>query len=358
MFDKLNAVRKHLYNKDNLSLKEKYLYELNSLCISLIHDNKLLVKQSKITCNLYKSIIEIITLISYIDNNKEIEEEINLYNKSKELEIYKKYSDKIKLPFYHFKDIELCETKNIELDILNFDYDLDDLIIKYHNELYKYYIDLKDDKIDDLSLDVIILTMVYMINIKSYPDIKASYKDTLEYEESFFVNHPLSQRYLTYVRSECMLLNNVINKREEFKKLSFMLLSFTSDKLFLNSEVFEIKFIIIVEYLNKLLNEILNENLNIYDFIDEVLEDDLSRNYIKLIYNESKLLNHRCGYMVISYIDVYEEYSEAIRFIDLAIGLLLKHIGDADMYNDFINIIDSKNTFDYENQYLVDKKEE
>lgn len=360
MFDKFSAVKNYLRTKEELTLKEKFIFELTSIGISLIHENKMNIHTSGISLKLYKAIIEIMTLISYIDDNNDLIPLIEKYNRNKEYELYTSYKDEIKKPFYHFNNFKRTNKKDsVELDILNISNDLTELVDKYHNELSNYYNKLINNEIGDeiITLNAVLLMMIYMICIKVYPDIKAKFKETLDYEESFFLNHPLSQRYLNYVRSSVNLLKSVRDFRDDFTNISNMIMSFTCDKIFLYSEIFELKFVEFVNYLANFYSNITNsKNENIvHSFIESVMEENSS--YIKLIYDESVILNHRCGYMITSYIDVYQEYSEAINFIDKAIAYIIALIGDADMYIDYNNLCDAKYRFDYENQYLVDKKE-
>ena len=354
MFDKFNAINKYLFKKENLNLKEKYLYELTSYTISLIYEDRRISDISKTKIEISKAIIEIMALISYLDDNKDFENEVNSYTKYLERSIYLKYKDLIRGSFYHFDENNISDSNIDSLDI-----DMIKLITKYHSELIKYYEELSNDfDTDSITLTPVLITTVYIICLKLYPNIEAKYKETLEYADSFLINHPLSQRYMIYLRSECDLLKRVMNHRNRFIDISNMLISFSLDKIYLNSETFETKFVTIMNYLSEFYFDIINLNeSNIDLFIDKIDIDEIDKNYIKLIYEESLNLNHRLGYSITSNIDVYQEYSIAIRFIELLIGELLKYIGDADIYNDFINIADSKNTFDFENQYLVDKKE-
>ncbi len=356
MYDKFNAINKYLLKKENLSLKEKYFYELTSFAISLIYEDKETVNASKTKLAVSKAIIETITLISYLENNPSYEDEINAYTNKMEKYIYLKYKNKVKKSFYHF-DEKLIDESDINANI---NINMVELIKKYHNELYGYYEEIIENKdINYLVLNTTLLMTVYIICQKIYPNLEAKYKESLEYAESFLINHPLSQRYMIYLRSEYNLLRRIINYRDKFIDIANMLVSFSIDKIYLNSETFETKFVTLINYLSSFYFDIISSNDDSpYSFIDALDNDEIDKDYIKLIYEESYILNHRLGYSIKSNIDVYQEYSIAIRFIEIAIGELLKIIGDADIYNDFINIADAKNTFDYENQYLVEKREE
>ena len=355
MYDKFNAINKYLFKKDKLSLKEKYVFELTAFAISLIYENKIKMNLSITKRELSKNVIEIIALISYLEDNPEFEKEVDLYTKKTERYLYLKYKNKIKDSFYHFNVDESKEVdNNASIKI-----DMNELIKKYHNELLNYYeLLIYNKEINDLTLNTTLLMTIYIISQKMYPNLEAKYKESLEYAESFLINHPLSQRYMIYLRSEFDLLKRILNYRDKFIEIGNMLISFSIDKLYLNSETFESKFTTLINYLREFYFDIINsDDDSVYSFIDSIDNDEINKDYIKLIYDESLNLNHRLGYSVTSNIDVYQEYSIAIRFVDLAISELIKIVGDADIYNDFINIVDSKNTFDYENQYLVDKKE-
>lgn len=348
MFDTINSVNRYLYEKSDLTIIEYYYFELTSYAVSLIHESKLGNDNSIAINSVYKSIIEVLSILSICDKSFE---KIHLYNKFMEKNLYDKYKNEISLDFFHYKDI-----KEIELDLdkiynelpfLKNDYDFTNLINDKYPELIYYYKLCKNNKlgIESIKLDALLLTIIYILCKTKYPNIKIEYKYTLNYEKSFFINHPLSQRYLIYAKNEA---NELKNYSPYFKELGKIILSISCDKVYLNTEVLETKFLSTINYLTKVYNDLFKANIDEYMLIDLV---GYNNSYIKLIYDESLYLSHKSGYLQHSYIDVYQEYSEVIAFIDNAILKILE-LSKLD-YEKLKEIIEEKNRFDFENQYLV-----
>ena len=343
----INGVNRYLYGKKDLSILEYYYFELTSFAISLIHEYELNNDNSITLSSLYRGIIEILAIISSYNDKFQ---NIKLYNSYYEYMIYQKYQNKIKKELFHFDNINeininIDEIKK-DLPFLDIKYDFEDLIVKNYPELIYYYKLSKNNKLDKESvvLYVLLLTIIYILCKTKY-SIKEEYKYSLNYEKSFFINHPLSQKYLTYVNKIGELLTNI---NDDFSQLGKIIISISTDKIYLFSEAFEIKFLSGIKYILNLYNKITNKNVDVNEFIDIV---GYNNEYIKMIYEECYYLNHRNGYLLNSYIDCYQEYSEALSFIDYATIKLLE-ISNLDNKK-LKDLIKEKNKFDFENRYLV-----
>ena len=363
LFKTINTTILEKKNEGNgLSFIDYYYYQLTSYAISIINEFVLNVEPSIATYEMYKSFIETLVIISMYTHDDSINDDstkpLNEYNYIQELYLYNKYKDKLGTKYFHFDKINMA-TRSLdeiykELPFLEPSFDYRELIKKYNPELLKYYEKLLNNQLEDINmLNVVLLMITYMICKNKFELLKPRYKDTLEYAKSFFINHPLSQRYLNYVNTEAMILSKT--NHPDLIKAGRLVRSFAIDKVFLFSETLETKTKVAFEFLKDLYNKASNQNVSFDVFVD-IMSDDKLTEYLLMIYDEAVLLSHASGYMIISEIDVYQEYSEIISFIDHVLGQVLKLYGfDNNQFNEIVKL---KNKFDFENQYLVDRKEE
>ena len=367
MYNLFKAINVNILNKkeenNGLSFIDHYYYQMTSYAISLIDELELDIEPSIATIEMYKSFIETVSIVSMYTkedsiNDDDSTEPLNDYNYIQELNLYNKYKDTLGTKYFHFNDLKK-NNKSLdeiykELPFLAPGFNYRNLIEKYNPELLAYYDKIINNKLDNAGmLNAVILMIAYMICKQKFFNIEIKYKNTLEYSKSFFINHPLSQRYLNYVNTEANILKETNNP--DLIEAAKLVSTLAIDKVFLFSETLETKTKATFEYLNKLYNKVTGKNTDFDEFSD-IMTDDKLTEYIRMIYDESVNLSHASGYMILSSIDVYQEYSEIISFVDNVLCSILNLLGFDN--KEFKQIIKEKNKFDFEHRYLVDKKEE
>lgn len=337
-FSKIKTIYNELLNKkeeSRLSYTDKYMFQLLSFSISLIHDSILIGEVSYVTQIMYKRVIETIMILSKL--NKENSVYLDSYNSYNEKLIYDKYKDKLDFSLFHF-DNDKFELVNIEdvkakLPFIFPDYDLNN-IVSSNNKLNEYYNmvnDLDNKNVNIINIGLIIFGLKLIDSL--YKDIKIKYKNTLDYEKSFIYNHPNNKMYMSYVDREAEILLSI----EGFKDISYFIKSIGIDKAFGFSEVLEVKFKAIVDYISGLLN---TDSSSLISLVD-------NNTYNSLLYDEAELLSYRSGYMIKSNIDLENEYINTVYVIDLLVLYLLrqKNVSE-DTIDKFIEIINSKKDYD------------
>ena len=337
-FSKIKTIYNELLNKkeeSSLSYTDKYMFQLLSFSISLIHDSILIGEVSHVTKIMYKRVIETIMILSKL--NKENSIYLDSYNSYNEKLIYDKYKDKLDFSLFHF-DNDKFELVNIEdvkakLPFIFPDYDLNN-IVSSNNKLNEYYNmvnDLDNKNVNIINIGLIIFGLKLIDSL--YKDIKIKYKNTLDYEKSFIYNHPNNKMYMSYVDREAEILLSI----EGFRDISYFIKSIGIDKAFGFSEVLEVKFKAIVDYISGLLNTDISSLISLVD----------NNIYNSLLYDEAELLSYRSGYMIKSNIDLENEYINTVYLIDLLVLYLLrqKNVSE-DTIDKFIEIINSKKDYD------------
>ena len=337
-FSKIKTIYNELLNKkeeSSLSYTDKYMFQLLSFSISLIHDSILIGEVSHVTKIMYKRVIETIMILSKL--NKENSIYLDSYNSYNEKIIYDKYKDKLDFSLFHFDNdkFELVNIEDVEakLPFIFPDYDLNN-IVSSNNKLNEYYNmvnDLDNKNVNIINIGLIIFGLKLIDSL--YKDIKIKYKNTLDYEKSFIYNHPNNKMYMSYVDREAEILLSI----EGFRDISYFIKSIGIDKAFGFSEVLEVKFKAIVDYISELLN---TDSSSLISLVDNNI-------YNSLLYEEAELLSYRSGYMIKSNIDLENEYINTVYLIDLLVLYLLrkKNVSE-DTINKFIEIINSKKDYD------------
>ncbi len=337
-FSKIKTIYNELLNKkeeSSLSYTDKYMFQLLSFSISLIHDSILIGEVSHVTKIMYKRVIETIMILSKL--NKENSIYLDSYNSYNEKIIYDKYKDKLDFSLFHFDNdkFELVNIEDVEakLPFIFPDYDLNN-IVSSNNKLNEYYNmvnDLDNKNVNIINIGLIIFGLKLIDSL--YKDIKIKYKNTLDYEKSFIYNHPNNKMYMSYVDREAEILLSI----EGFRDISYFIKSIGIDKAFGFSEVLEVKFKAIVDYISELLN---TDSSSLISLVDNNI-------YNSLLYEEAELLSYRSGYMIKSNIDLENEYINTVYLIDLLVLYLLrkKNVSE-DTIDKFIEIINSKKNYD------------
>ena len=337
-FSKIKTIYNELLNKkeeSSLSYTDKYMFRLLSFSISLIHDSILIGEVSHVTKIMYKRVIETIMILSKL--NKENSIYLDSYNSYNEKILYDKYKDKLDFSLFHFDNdkFELVNIEDVEakLPFIFPDYDLNN-IVSSNNKLNEYYNmvnDLDNKNVNIINIGLIIFGLKLIDSL--YKDIKIKYKNTLDYEKSFIYNHPNNKMYMSYVDREAEILLSI----EGFRDISYFIKSIGIDKAFGFSEVLEVKFKAIVDYISGLLN---TDSSSLISLVDNNIYDSL-------LYEEAELLSYRSGYMIKSNIDLENEYINTVYLIDLLVLYLLRKKNvSKDTIDKFIEIINSKKNYD------------
>ena len=337
-FSKIKTIYNELLNKkeeSSLSYTDKYMFQLLSFSISLIHDSILIGEVSHVTKIMYKRVIETIMILSKL--NKENSIYLDSYNSYNEKILYDKYKDKLDFSLFHFDNdkFELVNIEDVEakLPFIIPVYDLNN-IVSSNNKLNEYYNmvnDLDNKNVNIINIGLIIFGLKLIDSL--YKDIKIKYKNTLDYEKSFIYNHPNNKMYMSYVDREAEILLSI----EGFRDISYFIKSIGIDKAFGFSEVLEVKFKAIVDYISGLLN---TDSSSLISLVDNNIYDSL-------LYEEAELLSCRSGYMIKSNIDLENEYINTVYLIDLLVLYLLRKKNvSKDTIDKFIEIINSKKNYD------------
>ena len=160
------TINKYIFEKartDNLSFIDHFMFQATSYYISILHDNFIIKDNSFCKCFIYRSLIEVTTIMNMYhkeDINEDAEELIKYYNFIVEYNIYRKYKNVLEGKQFNFEQIEnnYKEARNVyrkkmagishkeftrllesDLPFLGGNYCFDTLIRRYCPDLYQYY---------------------------------------------------------------------------------------------------------------------------------------------------------------------------------------------------------------------------
>lgn len=282
---------------EELTLIDHYMFQATSYLISIIHNNLLIREESFCNCFIYRSLIEVITILKmYLSGeiSEDSNELINNYNYIVEYNIYKKYKDSLDKKEFDFNQIEnnfkkakllyrnelsdmnSKEFKNIlnsKLPFLKEEFTFDELIKKYCEGFYQYYrilsvmihpndIVLTVNYLKDLDFEVleanIHLVILETIN-KYYASIILNSTKTLRQEIGLISSNEINNYYLRMATSQKEVLFRFAKKIEEqydfnsqselFKELGKTIESIALDKTFGFNEIVKSKFKMVIEML-------------------------------------------------------------------------------------------------------------
>lgn len=281
--------------EDDLRFIDHYMFQATSYVISILHDDLLIKDYSFCKCFIYRSLIEVISIMNmYLagDITEDAKKLINNYNYITEYNMYKKYKKTLNKRQFDFDQIEnnFKDAKQIYRDALNDinssefkkllnskvpfmgeNYSFDSLIRMYCSELYEYYrilsimihpndliltIDLpKNMKFDALEANLFLPVM--NIAEKCYVDVQLPKSKTLKQEFTFIFNNPINHAYLNMATSQKKILyklSDLIEKQygintqsEIFRELGKAIESMTVDKTFGFSEIVKCKYKMVIE---------------------------------------------------------------------------------------------------------------
>lgn len=282
---------------EELTFIDHYMFQATSYLISILHDNLLLKEQSYNKCFIYRSLIEVITIMKmYLagDVPTDAEELINSYNYIAEYNIYKRYKSVLDKKEFNFEEIEnnFKNTKSMYREVLNDinsskfkdllnsklpflkdDFTFDSLIQKYSPGFYSTYrilsvmvhpndLLLTVDFLGSIEFEVLeanIHLVVFDIIKKCYLNVKLSSTKTLREEISLISSNEINNLYLNMATAQKKTLFKLADMIEEkhnentqsilFRELGKAVESMAIDKTFGFNEIVKCKFKIVIEML-------------------------------------------------------------------------------------------------------------
>lgn len=298
LFNACIALNDYILEKEknnDLDFIDHYMFQATSYVISILHDDLMIKENSFCKCFIYRSLIEVVSIMNMYmvgDITEDAKELINNYNYIVEYSTYRKYKsilegkqflfEQIKNNFTDAKSIyrkalddinsdEFKKLVNSKVPFLGENYSFDALVQKYFNDLYEYYrilsvmihpndVNLTIDLPGQLDFEVLEANLFLPIMEsmeKYYINAKLPKSKLLREEVAYISGNPLNNAYMNLATSQKQALfdlADMIEKKynhntqsELFRELGRSIVSISLDKTFGFTEIVKAKFKVIIE---------------------------------------------------------------------------------------------------------------